>query len=272
MCPFGGGLLGGESGPLSAAELCAHVLLVETDEALVLVDTGFGLGDVADPGRLGQPFRGLVRPKLREADTAVRQIEAIGLDPADVRHVVATHLDIDHAGGLPDFPAAQVHLFRPELEAIREPSLRERARYIADQFAHGPNWVPHDVDGDEWMGFDAVRVLPGTDPDVLLIPLPGHSRGHAAVAVRSGGRWLLHCGDAYFHRGQVETPASCPPGLRLFQAAVGLDGSKRRANEERLRELAARRGEEVELFCSHDLVELRRLQGGDRRSQPKGEG
>ncbi|WP_373317754.1 MBL fold metallo-hydrolase [Planotetraspora silvatica] len=28
----------------------------------------------------------------------------MGYDPADVRHIVVTHLDVDHCGGLPDFP------------------------------------------------------------------------------------------------------------------------------------------------------------------------
>jgi len=42
-----------------------------------------------------------------------------------------------------------------------------------------------------------VRALPGARDDVLLIPLPGHSRGHCGVAVKTGEGWLLHCGDAY---------------------------------------------------------------------------
>ena len=67
-----------------------------------------------------------------------------------------------------------------------KPSLRERARYPSCHFDHGPKWVTHSVDGDDWFGFESVRVLPGVDPEILLIPLPGHSRGHSAVAVRDG--------------------------------------------------------------------------------------
>ena len=87
---------------------------------------------------------------------------------------------------------------------------------------------------------------------MLLIPLAGHTRGHAAVAVATGDRWLLHCGDAYFHHGEVSTPPHCPPGLRLFQNLNNADRRRRLANQERLRELVARHGEEVDLLCSHD--------------------
>jgi glyoxylase-like metal-dependent hydrolase (beta-lactamase superfamily II) len=95
-----------------------------------------------------------------------------------------------------------------------------------------------------------------------MIPLPGHSLGHVGVAVRTAGRdrWLLHCGDAYFHRDEVATPPACPPGLKVFQRLVGADDRIRRANQERLRELAAAHGEQVELICSHDPVLLERAQ------------
>src|SRR3954451_16566557 len=140
MCPRGARLLAGQGGLLAEARLVAHCLLIEAGDGVVLVDTGFGTGDAADPGRLGAPFRALVRPKCEESETAVRQIEGMGLDPGDVRHIVITHLDLDHAGGLGDFPEADVHVFAPELEAARSPSMRERTRYIDAHWAHGPKW------------------------------------------------------------------------------------------------------------------------------------
>jgi glyoxylase-like metal-dependent hydrolase (beta-lactamase superfamily II) len=257
MCPRGARLLAGEGGLLASAKLVCHCLLIEAGgSALILVDTGFGTDDVAAPARLGQPFRALVRPQVSERETAVRQIEALGLDPADARYVAVTHLDVDHAGGLGDFPQAEVHLVAPELPAARSPSLRDRSRYVRAQWAHGPRWVEHTVDGDDWFGFESVRLLPGLDVEVVLVPLLGHSAGHAAIAVRTGDGWLLHCGDAYFHRGQVATPPSYPPGLGVFQSVVGHDNKTRRHNEGRLRELAAAHGDEVRLVCSHDPVEL----------------
>jgi glyoxylase-like metal-dependent hydrolase (beta-lactamase superfamily II) len=252
MCPRGARLLAGQGGLLATTTLVAHCLLIEAGDGLVLVDTGFGTEDIAQPKRLGQPFRALIRPQCITAEAAVRQIEQLGFDPADVRHIVVTHLDVDHAGGLGDFPAAEVHVYAPELAAAREPSLRDRSRYVAAQWAHGPKWVEHETGGDSWFGFDSVRLLPALEREIALVPLVGHSAGHAGVAVQTGDGWLLHCGDAFFHRGEIATPHSCPPGLRAFQAVVQHDGKTRRRNQERLRELAGEHRGDVRLICSHD--------------------
>lgn len=262
MCPYGGALLGQE-GLTSRGEMCAHVLLIESSDSLVIVDTGFGLDQVRDYKKhLPGIFRFAVQPKLSEEQTALRQVEALGFSASDVRHIVPTHLDIDHAGGLPDFPEAQLHVWRPEMDAVQTPSAKEKLRYMKHLFAHGPKWAPHDVDGDEWMGFEAVRALPGVDPEVLIVPLPGHTRGHSAVAVKDGDGWLMHCGDGYFNHGQVQTPPSCPPGLRAFQAIVGLERKRRLQNEERLRELNEQKSGEIRMFCAHDNSELQKLRSG----------
>ncbi len=89
-----------------------------------------------------------------------------------------------------------------------------------------------------------------------MIPLPGHTRGHTGVAVRDGDGWLLHCGDAYFRQGEVQTPPSCPAGTRAYEAMMAVDRGTRGQNLERLRELAASHGGEVTLFCSHDPATL----------------
>ncbi|MEX2106865.1 MAG: MBL fold metallo-hydrolase [Solirubrobacterales bacterium] len=262
LCPLGGQLIGGDGGLLSAANVVCHCLLIESSDGLVLVDTGFGTNDAHDPAQLGAAFRALLRPRPRVGETAVTQVGRLGFAAADVRHIVVTHLDLDHAGGLADFPAAEVHVLAPELAAAMHPRLRERRRYVGAHWKHGPRWVEHrsEAGGERWFGFESVRILPGLDVEVALIPMVGHSRGHTGVAVNAGDRWLLHCGDAYFNHDEVATPPSCPPGLRLFQWLMAADNDARVANTERLRELAASGGDEVSLFCAHDPHELEREQ------------
>jgi glyoxylase-like metal-dependent hydrolase (beta-lactamase superfamily II) len=256
LCPYGARVLSGEGGLLAKTRLICHCLLIEGAEGLVLVDTGFGLEDMRNPRQLGRPFNALVRPRANVADTAISQIRELGFDPRDVRHILTTHLDLDHTGGLPDFPDAEVHLLGLELDAALRPSLRDRTRYVAAHWAHGPRWVRHEAGGEEWHGFDGVRVLAGSDAEILLIPLLGHSRGHTGVAVRRGDGWLLHCGDAYFHHGEVQTPPCAPRGITAFAAFSQAEGDARRNNRDRLRELAQRHGDEVELICSHDAAYL----------------
>lgn len=267
LCPHGGRLLGGEGGLLSTAEIVCHCLAIESDDGLVLVDTGFGMGDAEDPGRLG-PFFRLMNAKPRPETTALRRLEALGFAAADVRHIVATHLDPDHSGGLPDFPDAEVHVLSAELDAALSPGLRDRPRYPGVHWTHSPRWVRHAVGGDEWFGFASVRVLPASGAEVALVPLHGHSRGHTGVAIRTNAGWLLHCGDTYFNHGEVERPPSCPPGLRLFQNLTAADNRARKANQERLRELAAGHAGEIAFVCSHDPHDLERERASEKVAVP----
>ena len=262
MCPFGGRLLsGGERSIFSPGEMVAHVLLIETPrDGLVLVDTGMGLDDVRSPNeRIGRVFLMLSRPTLREEDTAVRQVERLGFSRRDVRHVIVTHLDVDHAGGLPDFPDAKVHVHRREHAAAMAPqTFNERQRYSKAQLAHGPKWELHEDGGDRWFGLDGLKVIAD---DILLVPLPGHTRGHSAVAVRVGSspEWLLHCGDAYFSHLEKDDAARCPPILRHFQSAVAADNKIRRANAARIRDLHREHGQAVQVFSAHCPHEYRAL-------------
>jgi glyoxylase-like metal-dependent hydrolase (beta-lactamase superfamily II) len=259
LCPNGARLVNGEGGWLERGHIVCHCLAIETGDGLVLVDTGFGMADASNPRQLG-PIFGAMNASPKVETTALRQLASLGFGAADVRQIVTTHLDPDHSGGLPDFPEAEVHILSTELDAALHPRRRDKLRYLGVHWQHNPRWVRHEVDGDEWFGFEGVRILPGVDAEILLIPLLGHSLGHSGVALKRDDGWLLHCGDAYFNHGEVETPPSCPPGLRFFQNLNAADNRTRKANRERLRELASRHGEEVALLCSHDPHELRREQ------------
>ncbi|MCB0865793.1 MAG: MBL fold metallo-hydrolase [Solirubrobacterales bacterium] len=258
MCPLGAKYFTGDPG-LGRGLVVCHCLVIESSDGLVLVDTGMGTEDMRHPyRRLGAPFKVGFGVKVDPTGTAIERIRGLGLDPADVRHIVPTHLDLDHAGGLPDFPSARVHVTADEHRVAINPSLRDRARYRHFHFDHGPRWRIHQTGagGDRWFGFQSVRVLPGVDPEVLLIPLPGHSAGHTGVAVRDGDGWLLHCGDAYFNRCELETPPVAPKGIAAFEGIIAADNDARLANQQRLRELAAAHSDEVRLVCAHDHVEL----------------
>lgn len=251
--------------PFAVGPMAVHALLVETHDRLVLVDTGMGLSDVRHPGRrLGHGFVAMMRAKLSEDSTAIRQVARLGFDPKDVRDIAVTHLDLDHAGGLPDFPDARVHLHRKERDAALERrTLKEKERYKVCHFEHGPKWEAHEAGGDAWFGFASVKAVAD---DVLLIPLPGHSRGHSCIAVKappgSAHEWLLHCGDAYFHFSEKTNAQDAPFALRAFQAVIAHDDGKRRANAQRLRDLhASEDGKKVKIFSAHCAREYQELTG-----------
>ncbi|WP_394672504.1 MBL fold metallo-hydrolase [Limnobacter sp.] len=263
MCPICKRLINGSGGFFERANMVCHCLLVESEQGLVLVDTGVGTGDILEPKRrLGTGFMAMLAPRLKMEETAIEQIKTMGFKASDVKHIVPTHLDLDHAGGLSDFPDAQVHVFEPEHRHAINPSLRDSMRFRKAQFEHGPQWVIHSEPVETWYGFQAIR--PVTGVDLLMVPLIGHTRGHVGVAVKqgneSGSKWLLHCGDAYFHRSEValkhEDPM--PAGVAFFEKLVQTLPAERVATQARLRELVKSSGDEVELFCAHDPVEYAR--------------
>lgn len=243
------------------APLVCHVLLLETDNGLVLVDTGFGLHDIADPKRRLGPYRHVIRPVLDATQTAIRQIEALGWQRDDVRNIVLTHLDIDHIGGLADFPAARVHVTAAEADgAIHHPSWRERIRYRPHQWAHGPHLVEHQATGDTWRGFPAAEQLTQVDPGIVLVALPGHTRGHAAVAVDTGDGWLLHAGDAFYHHSTLDHLGRQPLSVTIQERLVAYNDRTASRNRARLMELHTRAEPALHIFSAHDATMLHRMQ------------
>ena len=263
-CPLGGPLFDGFSKSLFGLIPCA-AQLVETGEGLVLVDTGYGTEDVRHPHpRLSKAFRLMLNIQFRMEETARSQIKALGYSPSDVTHIVLTHLDFDHAGGLEDFPKARVHVMEAERQAAEKKRQRfiARRRYRREQWDEVRDWRTYGgAGGDRWFGFDAVRQLDGLPPEILMVPLPGHTWGHAGVAVRSEHGWVLNAGDAYFYRREMDLDRRrCTPGLRLYQRMMDTDRGQRFANQQRLRDLKRAHANEVTIFCSHDAVELENMQ------------
>jgi glyoxylase-like metal-dependent hydrolase (beta-lactamase superfamily II) len=262
MCPRGRSAVNGEGRLSDRARLVSHCLLLETDaHGLVLVDTGIGVDDVRETRRLGALFGpAMAIDGTKTQMPALPQIEARGFRRDDVRHIVLTHIDFDHAGGLPDFPQARIHVHATErTAALARASIKARARYRSPQLVHGPLWQTYDGAGESWKGMPAVRQLSGLPPEILALPLQGHSLGHAAIAVDTGRGWLVHAGDAYFHRSVLERgdASGTPWALRWIERFIAVDYRRVKENHARLAALA--KHDDVTVFSAHDPVELERL-------------
>lgn len=249
--------------PPFMSEVICHVLLCESDDGLVLVDSGLGVHDFAMPKRMG-PARFLLQPSRDDAKTALRQIEALGFSAGDVSHIVLTHMDFDHIGGIADFPAATVHTTAEEYDwAVVNPDFVSKQRYSPQQWAYGPTIKTHAGPGEAWrFGLSGIDVLPG----ITYLPMPGHTKGHAAVAVDAGERGLLiHAGDAVFDASSYADVS--PSGraltkmglIRAFEKVMAADRKKIAGNHATLARLNNEDG--VTVFPAHDKRILDDLAG-----------
>ena len=207
--PFGGGVnlknsLRQQMEPArNRVELPVLCFLLEHPRGLVLVDSGWcrdlspdGVSDPAAVGRvLPSALSAFYRPELPAGAAIHEQLAARGIRPGDLNTVLLTHLDPDHTAGLRHLRGAG-QIILPEDEyfwtcrtvyKLRQPQslwIDEPVRRVYYRGSPlGPNRWAFDVFGDE---------------SLIMVNVPGHTDGMAAVLIRSGGRFVLLAADAAF--------------------------------------------------------------------------
>jgi glyoxylase-like metal-dependent hydrolase (beta-lactamase superfamily II) len=220
--------------------LPVNIFLVEHPDGYCLVDTG-QTAKATRPGYFDRwyPFFRLSRFELSVQDEAASQLSMAGIDPTDIRWVVLTHLHTDHVGGIAPFAPAKVFVSREEWEPAQ--GLGGRLRGYQPQY--WPQEIrPHTVDfaGPGVGPFRSSHDVAG-DGRLLMVPLPGHTRGHAGLVVLEQGqpRWLLG-GDAAHDVAELDEHH---PDIADWRRAEG-----------------------VEVLLAHDDAALRRLRGGPKRA------
>jgi glyoxylase-like metal-dependent hydrolase (beta-lactamase superfamily II) len=246
---WGGVAIIGTGGLLRPAWGVTRRVLAETDD-------GLGTHDLAAPSPVMRLFLAMSGIPRDPVETASAQVKRLGYDPEEVRHIAITHFHYDHVGGLPDFPRAQVHIYRDEYQGVTQPrDLYERNVYRPEHWAHGPRWVVHDLQGDAWFGMECTPLVDLGSAAFCFVPLPGHTRGHCGVALRTDDGWLLHCGDAYAYHGDVDpVNPRRPPYTRLFGPVIYANKAFRQIGRHapRLRAPLRAHGDQVRLTCTHD--------------------
>jgi glyoxylase-like metal-dependent hydrolase (beta-lactamase superfamily II) len=130
------------------------------------------------------------------------QLRARGLDPSKVAVVVMTHLHVDHASGVSQFPGATFIVSGREWHAASEEK-GLTGGYVRRQFDHAFDWRTLDFDGDDVSSFASfARTLDlFGDGSVRLAYTPGHTLGHMSVVLRTrAGEFLVAADAAYTMR------------------------------------------------------------------------
>jgi len=214
-------------------DMVTRCLLIEGPEGPILVDAG--LGDKGD-----NKFRKIFAQE-EVPDGLSGELFRLGLRPADIKHVIITHLHFDHVGGLtardeggnpqPLFPNA-VHWFQKgQLEWARNPSLRDRASY------QPANWEPvieagldRIIEGDQ-------EILPG----IKVRLVHGHTPSMQLVEVADEQSSLLYCADLIPLQAHIPLPV-----------IMGYDLEAITTLEEKQRILADAASRDTILFFEHD--------------------
>ncbi|MEL6915741.1 MAG: MBL fold metallo-hydrolase [Pseudomonadota bacterium] len=166
--------------------------LLKTPTANVLVDTCVGC--MKDLPRIPDWH-------MREDDRFLASLTAAGLAPGDVDYVLCTHLHADHVGWntqlvdgrwVPTFPRARYLMPEADEAHHRETRSSLYTESVLPVIAAGQAEL---VSGPHMLG-----------GEITLLPTPGHSAGHVAILIRSGGREALITGDAIHTTAQCRHP------------------------------------------------------------------
>jgi glyoxylase-like metal-dependent hydrolase (beta-lactamase superfamily II) len=192
-------------------------------------------------------------------EAALHQVRALGYRAEDVTDIICTHLHIDHAGGLSDFPQADVHVYRKEYQFAQKPRGVMGFAYDRSHWAHNPHWIVHDLGDQTWFGLDAIRVLTTPETEFYLLPLPGHTPGHCGVAIGEPGDWLLHCGDAASpYHPLTDLHDRGPDAYRLSFIPRSITEGLIGPHSSRLKALLKEHHGEIRGISSHDIFSFKK--------------
>jgi len=160
--------------------------LVEHPDGLLLFDTGLHPDLQTSTDRLGRSAR-FFTPDFPAGEELAARLNARGIRPSDITHIVFSHLHFDHVGGTAEVPNARIVVQADEWAAGTDPRLIEKGAYMPDDYVLGHDIQTvtglHDVFGDG---------------KVICVPTPGHTIGHQSLQVNLESGPVVLTGDCIY--------------------------------------------------------------------------
>ncbi len=168
---------------------------------LILVDTGFHPSVAVDPKQnlgplLGRLYKDTIEMEPEQALPA--QLRKRGIDPDEIALVIMTHLHIDHASAVSEFPKPPYVLGEGEWAAFNKRGMTQGYVHKHVEHAIDLREVPYaSSEVNSYATFGRSFDLFG-DGSVRLVSTPGHTLGHQSLILRLKDREALLTGDAAY--------------------------------------------------------------------------
>lgn len=167
--------------------------LLKHPKGLVVIDGGNAVECASDPRGYWGGISRTYWPVMQESDGCVQKLQAMGIQPEDVTHVVQSHLHLDHTGAIGRFPNAVHVVQRREYEYAYAPDWFAAGGYIRADFDRpGLKWQFLEAEATD--GYDLFG-----DGTLKMVFTPGHAPGHQSflVTLPKSGAILLAVDAAY---------------------------------------------------------------------------
>lgn len=166
--------------------LTARLMLIESNDKKILIDTGFG-------DKFDKKFGKIYNVDISKTPVALG-LAKHNLTPDDITDVILTHLHFDHVGGAteivngeirPVFKNAKYYVQKDQYNWALNPTLKDRASFIDE------NYVPLKEDG-------LLDLIDGDGelfPGISMHQVHGHTRSMQMVKISDSENSLLYICD-----------------------------------------------------------------------------
>jgi len=186
---------------------CPAFLITHPMAGHILVDTSLHPSIAARPSEnFGRAAARVAQPRVEPGRDLLAQLRERDADPRSIRLILMTHLHMDHASGISNFPSSTFVLSDAEWHAATTGSRPVFRGYRPEHYDYAFDYRLIDFNHsrvESYSTFGRTFDLLG-DGSIRLAFTPGHSRGHMCVILRLRERDFVIAGDAVYTIRQLE--------------------------------------------------------------------
>jgi glyoxylase-like metal-dependent hydrolase (beta-lactamase superfamily II) len=165
--------------------------LIQHPKGNVLFDLGNSIEVARDAKKHWGVIADFYVPEMKEDDYVVNNLKKIGIKPEDIKYIVMSHLHLDHAGGVGEFPNAKYIVQKEDLRWAYTCDFYQKLAYIRADFDKPVQWLILDGHNDDRLDLFG-------DGKLIIWFTPGHTPGGQSLVVKLNEGTVVLTGDAVY--------------------------------------------------------------------------